>query len=80
MNIPVKLIAGYNSKWNGHKWVQGGQLIVYLEDNRMLRIPRFALLQDYQPGERDIVLEVKMCGWYVEFEREEWKRGMKQAT
>lgn len=53
---------------------------VYLDNRRLIWIPCFALLTpNLEPGMRDLEVQLKSCSFTKEFEREEWKREMKEG-
>ena len=68
MQIPIRLIRRESRT--------GKSIQVITDEGEFLWIPRFALKEHYEPGERDIVLEVKTCSWSIEWSEEEWRRRM----
>lgn len=64
------------------KYSQSGKSIqVILDDKRtLLWVPRWALLHDYQPGERNIVIECRYGAWAEEWERESFLKMMEEQS
>lgn len=54
------------------------QVILAEKPYRALWIPRFALREEYQIGERDLILEIKQCSWAYEYEQTEWRELMQR--
>lgn len=82
MRLPCRIIHGYNSIWHPKqcRWIRGKCLVVMLDEGphgRVIKIPVWALLGEYQPGEIDTHVDVSAAlgdwpgwEWLIERERE----------
>ena len=83
MDLPVLLVAGLHGVWDpsapyGKRWRPGKCWRVWLDRDRMILIPFFALRGEVEPGKFNVVLDLIDCQWSRDFFNEEHRRWMKE--
>lgn len=76
MDLEVRLVAGTNSRFDplSRRWVEGRCWKVFLLDNRIVYIPKFAVLSQVQAGDEWVVLDLIDCEFSRQLFQDLFKR------